>query len=72
MYKPRTNSVQEKLGLGREVVVDDIVQQGDIYATSSNISHNKHHGFSVHKLPNVDLSCGLIEGTVYVGTFDAF
>lgn len=70
--KPLTNSVQEKLGLGGEVVVDDIVQQGDVYTTSSNISHKKHHDFSVHKLPNVDLSCSLIKGTVYVGTLYAF
>lgn len=35
-----TNSVQEELGLGGEVIVDDIVQQGDVYTTSSDISHN--------------------------------
>lgn len=40
MYKQLTNSVQEQFGLGREVVVDDVVQQGDVYTTSSNISHN--------------------------------
>ncbi len=32
--------MQEELGLGGEVVVDDIVQHGDVYTSSSNISHN--------------------------------
>lgn len=62
-----TNSVQE-FGLGGEVVIDDIIQQGDVYTTSSNISHQKHHGFPVHKFPNVDLPGSLIKGTVDVGT----
>lgn len=71
LSKPLTNSVQEKLGLGWEVVVDDVVQQGDVYTTGSNIGHKKHHSFSVHKLPDVDLSGSLIQGAVYVSTLDA-
>lgn len=63
-----TNSVQEQFGLRGEVVVDNIVQQGDVYTTSSNISHQQHHGLPMHKFPNIDLSGGLIEGTVDVGT----
>lgn len=63
-----TNSVQEQLGFGREVVVDDVVQQGDVDTTSSNVSHKQHHGFPMHKFPNIDLSGSLIEGTVDVST----
>ena len=40
MYEPLTNSVQEQLGLGGEVVVDDIVQHGDVDTTSGNVRHN--------------------------------
>lgn len=72
MYKQLTNSVQEEFGLGREVVVDDVVQQGDVYTTSSNISHNQHHGFPMHKFPYVDLPGSLIKGTVDVGTLHTF
>lgn len=64
--------MQEEFGLGGEVVVDDVVQQGDVYTTSSNISHNQHHGFPMHKFPNVDLPGSLIEGTVDVGTLHTF
>lgn len=72
MHKPLTNSVQEELGLGGEVVVDDIVQHGDVYTTSSNISDKQNHGFPIHKLPDVDLPGSLIEGAVDVGTLQTF
>lgn len=64
--------MQEELGLGGEVVVDDIVQHGNVNTTSSNIRHNEHHGFPVREFPYVDLSGSLIEGAVDVGTLDAF
>lgn len=64
--------MQEELGLGWEVVVDDIVEHGDVYTTSSDISHNKHHGFPMHKFPYVDLPGSLIEGTVDVGALQTF
>lgn len=67
-----TDSVQEEFCFGREVVIDDVVQQGDVYTTSCNISDDKHHGFPVHKLPDVDLPGSLIEGAVDVGALDAF
>lgn len=70
--KPLTNSMQEEFGLGGEVVVDNVVQQGDVYTTSSNVRHNQHHGFPMHKLPNVDLPGGLIQGAVDVGTIQTF
>lgn len=35
-----TNSVQVELGFGGEVVVDDIVQQGDVYTASSHVCNN--------------------------------
>lgn len=71
VLRPLTDSVQEQFGLRRKVVVDDIVQQRDVYTTSSNVSHNQHHGFPVHKLANVDLSGRLVEGTVNVRTLHA-
>lgn len=64
--------MQEQLGLGGEVVVDDIVQHGDVDTTSSNIRHNQHHGSAMHKLPYIDLSGGLIEGAVDVSTLHSF
>lgn len=60
--------MQEKFGLGGEVVIDDIVQQGDVYTTSCHISHKKHRSFPMHKFPYVDLPSSLIKGTVDVGT----
>lgn len=69
---PLTNSVQEQFGFGGEVVVDDVVQQGDVDTASSNISHEQHHGFPMHKFPNIDLSGSLIEGTVDVSTVHTF
>lgn len=71
VLQPLTDSVQEQFGLRRKVVVDDIVQQRDVYATSSNVSHNQHHGFPVHKLADVDLSGRLVERTVNVRTLHA-
>lgn len=64
--------MQEELGLGGEVVVDDIVQQGDVYSASSNISDNQHHGFPICKFPDVDLPGSLIKGAVDVGTLQTF
>lgn len=61
--------MQKELGFGREVVVDDIVQQRDVYTTSCHISDNKYHRFPMHKLPYVDLPGSLIQSTVDVGTF---
>ena len=72
VYRPLTNSVQEELGLRGEVVIDDIVQQRDVYTTSSNISHKEHHGFPMHKFPYVDLSGSLIERAVDIGTLQTF
>lgn len=71
-FFPLTNSVQEQFGFGGEVVVDDVVQQGDVYTASSNIGHEQHHGFPMHKFPNIDLSGSLIEGTVDVSTLHTF
>lgn len=64
--------MQEELGLGWEVVVDDDVQHGYVYTTSSNICHDQHHSFPVHKFTNIDLPGSLIKSTVDVGALDAF
>lgn len=70
--KPPTDSVQEQLGFGGEVVVDDVVQQGDVDTASSHVRHKQHHRSPVHKLPDVDLPGGLIQRAVDVGALDAF
>lgn len=64
--------MQEEFGLGWEIVIYDIVQQGDVDTAGSHVSHNQHHGPPVHKLPNVDLPSRVVEGTVNVGTLYAF
>lgn len=64
--------MQEEFSLGRKVVVDDIVQQGDVNTAGGHVRHNQHHGPAVHKLADVDLSCRVVEGTVNVGTLHAF
>lgn len=69
--QPLTDSVQEQFGLRRKVVVDDIVQQRDVYTAGSNVRHNQHHGFPVHKLADVDLSGRLVEGAVNVRALHA-
>ena len=38
----RTRTMHEQLWLGREVEVDDIVQERDVKAPGSHISHNQH------------------------------
>lgn len=70
--QPLTDSVQEEFGLGRKVVVDDVVQQGDIDTACGHVGHNQHHGPPVHKLANVDLPCCVVEGAVDVGALYAF
>lgn len=34
-----TNSVDKQLGLGREIVVDDIIETRDVKASGSHVSH---------------------------------
>lgn len=56
----RTNSVQKELGLGGEVIIDDVVQEWDVDTTSCHVSHQQHHCFAVDKATNVDLSGRLV------------
>lgn len=35
-----TNSVDEQLRLGREIVVDDIIKTRDVKASGSHVGHN--------------------------------
>lgn len=70
--QPLTDSVQEEFGLGWKVVVDDVVQQGDVDTAGGHVGHNQHHGPAVHKLADVDLPGRVVEGTVNVGALHAF
>lgn len=56
-----TNTVQEKLGLGREAVVDDIVQHGDVKPTGSHVCHQQHLAFAMGKFGNVDFAGSLVQ-----------
>lgn len=66
-----TNTVQEELRFGREAVVDDIVQHGDVKPTGSYICHQQHLALAMGKLGNVDLAGSLVQRAVDVGTADA-
>jgi len=63
--------VQEQLGLGREVEVDHVVQQGDVDTASGHVRHHQHHGPAVHELADVDLPGGLVQGAVDVRALHA-
>ena len=60
--------MQEQLGLGGKVVVDDVVQQGDVDTARRHVRHDQHHGLPVDKLADVDLPGGLVQSTVDVRT----
>lgn len=66
-----THSVQKQLGFGGEVVIDDVVQHGDVNTTSGNVCNKQHHGFSMNKAADVDLPGRLIQSTVDIGTLNA-
>ena len=63
--------MDEQLGLGREVIVDDVVQHGDVDTSSCEIGDNKHLGRLVPELGHVDLTGRRVEGAVGVRTRDA-
>lgn len=51
-----THSVDKQLGLGREVEVDDIVQEGDVDTSGSQIRDEQNPGSLSAELGGVDLS----------------
>ena len=51
--------VNEQLGLGWEVIIDDIVQERQVNATSSHISDNEDAGNACPELAAVDTPCYL-------------
>lgn len=51
--------MDEELGSGREVIVDDVIQEGDIYATGSHISHNEYVDIPSPELGTVYAACCL-------------
>lgn len=65
-----THTVQEELALGREAVVDDVVQQRDVQAPGRQVSHDEGGTLAVGELGEVDLAGRLVQGTVDVGAAD--
>ncbi len=63
--------MQEELGLGREVEVDDVVQQRDVNTAGRHVRHHQHHGLAVHKAADVDLASRLVQSAVDVGAVNA-
>ena len=53
------HSVHKQLGLGWEVEVDDIVQQRNVNAASSDVSDDHEVNFACSELASVDLPGGL-------------
>ena len=66
-----TNTMHKQLGLGREVVVDDVVQLWNVDATRCQVRDNHDLDLSLLELGHVDLASRLVQGAVDVGTADA-
>lgn len=63
--------MQEQLGFGGEVIIDDIVQERDVDTASCHVRHQQHHCFAMDKASNVDLSGRLVQSAVYVRTLNS-
>lgn len=57
--------------LGRKVVVDDAVEEGNVDAAGGHISDKQHHALLGAKLGHVDLAGCLVETAVAVGVVNA-
>lgn len=62
-----THTVQEELALGREAVVDDVVQQRDVQAAGRQVRHDEGGALAVGELGQVDLAGRRVQGTIDVG-----
>lgn len=63
--------MQEELGLGGEVIIDDVVQEWDVDTASCHVRHQQHHRLAMDKATNADLSGCLVQSAVYVRTLDS-
>lgn len=63
--------MQKELGLGGEVIIDDVVQERDVDTASRHVRHQQHHRFPVDKPTDVDLPGRLVQSAVYVRTIDS-
>ena len=63
--------MHKQLGLGREVVVDDVVQLRNVDATRRQVCDNHDLDLSLLELGHVDLASRLVQGAVDVGAADA-
>lgn len=62
-----THAVQEELALGREAVVDDVVEERDVQAAGCQVSHDEGGALAVGELGEVDLAGRLVQGAIDVG-----
>ena len=66
-----TNTMHKQLGLGREVVVDDVVQLRNVDATCCQVCDNHDLDLSLLELGHVDLASCLVQGAVDIGAADS-
>lgn len=65
-----TDSVNKQLGLGGEVVVDDIIEHGDIDPSGRQVGHDHHQRAPVLELSDVDFPSRLVQRAVDVCAAD--
>ena len=63
--------MNEQLGLAREVVVDDVVEQGDVDAARRQVGDQQDVDLAVLELGDADLTRRLVARAVDVATGDA-
>lgn len=63
--------MDEKLRLCREVEVDGVVQHRYVQAPGGDVRNEQDHRLFVAKLPDVNLTFGMIETAVHVRAIDA-
>ena len=63
--------MNEQLGLAREVVVDDVVEQGDVDAARRQVGDEQDVDLAVLELGDADLTRRLVARAVDVATGDA-
>lgn len=51
--------MDEELGLGREIIVDDIVQEGQVYSTRGHVCDNQNGGDARSEFAAVNAPCCL-------------
>ena len=65
---PLTNTMHKQLGLGREVVIDDVVKLWNVNTTSCQVCDDHDLDLLLLELGHMDFASCLVQGTVDVGT----